>query len=54
MYSVFCDGDTLGCHGWIAETNDGAAAARRQAREAGWVRREGRDLCPSCKDAARP
>lgn len=49
--SVFCDGpdgDGLCPHScWIAQTKD-AASARREARAAGWVRRNGIDLCPEC------
>lgn len=56
--SVFCDGpgpdDLDGCLQWIAETTEGAAAARRIARDYGWKRRNGKDLCPDCAGNPQP
>lgn len=52
IYSVFCDGvqpDGQSCPQWVVETSGGTVEARRLARNYGWVRREGRDLCPDCK-----
>lgn len=45
--SVFCDD----CGDWVGqytEIHGGTPAARQEARDSGWVRRSGRDLCPSC------
>lgn len=39
------------CTGWTGETVYGAREARRIAREHGWVRIDGKDLCPKCADA---
>lgn len=50
-YSVFCDGDSRFCHGWIAETTNGAAAARREAKAAGWKKTREGDFCPGCLKA---
>lgn len=48
-YSVFCDdGSSRLCHGWISETTESAAAARREAKAAGWKVRGG-DVCPACR-----
>lgn len=54
-YSVFCDRDSSpSCHGWVAQTTDGATAARQLAREAGWKRIDNQDICPACQgDDAR-
>jgi hypothetical protein len=50
--SVFCDVQGRRCAGWIAQTTEGAAAARKEAKAAGWERLEmlGRkiDVCPAC------
>lgn len=49
-YSVFCDGDSPQCRGWIVQTTEGIGAARREAREAGWAfMGHGKDLCPICR-----
>lgn len=48
-YSVFCDAwdaPESPCLMWVAETTGGATAARRFAKRAGWVRKDGKDLCP--------
>lgn len=51
-YSVFCNGDARTCHGWIAQTTEGLAAARKEARQHGWAYMgRGVDLCPVCKEA---
>lgn len=54
-HSVFCDGlDGVradACHGWVAEVTDGeggARGARQVAKNCGWVRRAGQDICPGC------
>jgi hypothetical protein len=47
--SVFCDVNGPRCAGWVAETTDGADAARAMARAAGWRRTGGRDVCPRCR-----
>lgn len=55
VYSVFCDvqrDEGARCHGWIAQTTDGATAARREAKAAGWRREDGVDVCPGCHSAA--
>lgn len=49
--SVFCDVNGENCTRWTAEVADshgGAPEARRQAKASGWVRRNGKDICPSC------
>jgi hypothetical protein len=50
--SVFCDLQGRRCNGWIAQTTEGASAARREAKAAGWERIEvgGKwlDVCPTC------
>ena len=55
---IFCDGILESgnlCPQWAegASSIDSAAAARELARHAGWVRRDGRDLCPECAKAGR-
>lgn len=45
--SVFCD--EPGCPHWIGEVADswgGTKQARKEARAAGWTRRDGKDICP--------
>lgn len=49
-HDVFCDR----CPDWTsnASTTDGqggASEARKAARGAGWIRRNGEDLCPDCR-----
>lgn len=49
---VFCDG--AGCNAWTEgadahPTHAQGVRARANARLAGWVRRNGLDLCPYCK-----
>lgn len=47
--TVWCDGD--GCHNWThgdRGPHATAADARKGARREGWVRADGRDLCPAC------
>jgi hypothetical protein len=46
--SVFCDIRGPLCEGWIGQTK-GATAARREAKEAGWTREDGQDICPACQ-----
>lgn len=52
IYSVFCET----CPMWVAQTGDGAKAARKWAKDAGWVRvrvdGKLKDCCPSCQRAA--
>ena len=45
--NVFCDGNRDACCVWEGYGKT-AAAARAQAKRLGWVRRKGKDLCPSC------
>jgi hypothetical protein len=49
-HDVFCDR----CPNWAAnasttDSQGGATVARRAAASAGWVRRNGEDLCPECR-----
>jgi hypothetical protein len=47
---VFCDGpDCLAWINGVSSTRTQAAAARKEARRYGWSRRNGRDLCPECR-----
>ena len=56
-WTVHCDGSDIdgtradGCYWWIAE-RDTAPEARRVAKANGWIRRDGRDLCPPCSALA--
>lgn len=54
---VFCEGTRNGerCVQWIFGTvgpRSAAGEARKNAKAAGWVRRNGKDLCPDCKKGA--
>lgn len=49
-HDVFCDR----CPDWATgasqtDSQGGTSEARKAARGMGWVRREGEDLCPECR-----
>lgn len=44
--TIWCDGD--GCGDWIGQHEHTAVAARVYARNHGWGRKVGNDLCPAC------
>lgn len=48
-FSVFCDGmdGDRPCAQWSAQTTEGAAAARAEARTEGWTRQGYEDFCPA-------
>lgn len=48
-YSVFCDVNGPKCRFWIAQTTDGSAEARSEAKASGWKRSNGQDVCPGCQ-----
>lgn len=47
---VFCDGDYCGVwtYGVTHPTTHQPSRARKIAKEQGWTRENGRDLCPGC------
>lgn len=55
---VWCDGPGSGlmCGSWLGEDMPGETATelRRRARNAGWRRLGGKDLCPNCVEASNP
>lgn len=57
-YDVFCDGrDDIGpCPQWATEASSGVSGtdARMRAKAEGWVRRNGKDLCPDCARKEQP
>lgn len=48
--TVWCDAPD--CGAWIGQ-EDSAADARKYAKDFGWVRRNGRDLCPEHADGGQ-
>jgi hypothetical protein len=53
---IWCDGPGSGlvCGSWLGDDLAGETAAelRRRARNAGWLRRAGKDLCSDCVEAS--
>lgn len=47
--TIFCDTEGPYCIGWVGQVVGTAADSRRIARSRGWVRTDGRDICPPCQ-----